>query len=105
MANTSLPVPAIRAQIVSAVDLIIQVERMRDGVRRIVEVTEVVGREGDIITLANLFSFRYLGETTDGRVKGVFDSSGTRPGFYSRLDYHGYGEAFLALLGGSGGSR
>jgi len=98
MANTSLPVPAIRAQIASAVDLIVQVERMRDGVRRIVEVVELTGREGDVITLGTLFSFRYQGETPDGRIRGVFEAHRTRPQFYPRLEYFGYGEAFMGAL-------
>ena len=98
MANTSLPIPAIRAQVASAIDLIIQVERMRDGVRRIVEVVEVTGREGDIITLSPLFAFRYQGETPDGRIRGVFEAHRNRPHFYPRLEYFGYGEAFMAAL-------
>jgi len=98
MANTSLPIPAIRAQIASAVDLIIQVERMRDGVRRIVEVVELAGREGDTISLGSIFNFRYQGETADGRIRGVFEAHRNRPHFFSRLEYYGYGEPFMAAL-------
>ena len=100
MANTNLPIPAIRAQMASAVDLIIQVERMRDGVRRVVEVAEVCGMEGDVIALGVLFSFRYQGETADGRVRGVFEAHRGQPRFLSRLEYYGYAKPFLATLEG-----
>jgi pilus assembly protein CpaF len=99
MANANLPSAAIRAQMASALDLIIQIERMRDGVRRVVEVTEVCGMEGDVLSLRTLFSFRYLGEAADGQIRGVFEASPGRPRFYPRLEYFGFGAAFLAALG------
>jgi pilus assembly protein CpaF len=98
MANTNLPVPAIRAQVASAIDLIIQVERMRDGVRRVVEVVEVCGMEGEVISTSPLFRFQYQGETLDGHVKGSFEASRTRPHCYPRLDYYGFAKAFVATL-------
>jgi pilus assembly protein CpaF len=98
MANTNLPVPAIRAQVASAIDLIIQVERMRDGVRRVVEVVEVCGLEGEVITTSSLFRFNYQGEALDGRVKGRFEANRTRPHCYPRLDYYGFGKAFMGAL-------
>ncbi|RAK55932.1 CpaF family protein [Phenylobacterium soli] len=100
MANTALPVPAIRAQMASALDLIVQTERMRDGVRRVTEVYEVTGMEGDIISLGSLFNYRYVGENPDGTLKGVFESHPVRPRFYRRLDYFGLGEAFMKALSG-----
>lgn len=100
MANANLPMQAIRAQMTSALDLLIQIERMRDGVRRITQVEEVVGLEGDVITLSSLFSYRYLGENPDGTLKGVFEGRAVRPRFLSRLEYFGLGDAFMRALGG-----
>jgi len=99
MAGTQLPSRAIRRQIASAVDLVIQVERMRDGVRRIVQMAEVVGVEEDAIVLAPLFTYTYLGENLDGTLRGEFTASAHRPRFLARLDYYGLGGAFQALLG------
>jgi pilus assembly protein CpaF len=100
MANANLPMQAIRAQMTSALDLLIQIERMRDGVRRITQVEEVVGLEGEVITLSSLFSYRYIGENPDGTLKGVFEGRAVRPRFMSRLDYFGLGEAFMKALAG-----
>jgi pilus assembly protein CpaF len=98
MANTNLPVAAIRAQMASAIDVIVHIERMRDGVRRVLEVTEVCGMEGDVIALGPLFNFRYQGEAADGRVKGYYESHRVRPRFHSRLEYFGYADIFMAAL-------
>jgi pilus assembly protein CpaF len=95
MANVSLPMRAIRSQITSAIDLFIQVERMRDGVRRVTEIAEVSGLEEEIITMSTLFSYRYLGENSDGSLRGTFESSGVRPRFLRRLEYYGLAEDFL----------
>ncbi len=98
MANVDLPARSIRAQIASAFDLIVQVERMRDGVRRVTEVMEVVGMEGETITTQPLVSYRYIGENTDGTLRGVFEASGTRPRFLSRLGYFGLDKTFLEAI-------
>ncbi|MBX6320789.1 MAG: Flp pilus assembly complex ATPase component TadA, partial [Rhodospirillaceae bacterium] len=81
MAGINLPAKAVRTQIASAIDLIVQVARMRDGVRRITHVVEVVGMEGDVITTQDLFTYAYEGEDADGRLLGTFRSSGLRPHF------------------------
>jgi len=99
MANVSLPTRAIRGQMVSAIDLIIQTERMRDGVRRVTEVVEVVGLEEDTINLSTLFSYRYLGENPDGSLRGNFEASAIRPRFLPRLEYYGLAGEFLETLG------
>ncbi len=99
MANINLPIAAIRGQITSAVDLIVQTERMRDGVRRITQMVEVVGIEGDVITLGELFTFHFTGETADGHITGRFESRAVRPRFLERLDYFGLGAAFMKALG------
>jgi pilus assembly protein CpaF len=98
MAGINLPSRAVRTQISGAVNMIVQVSRMRDGMRRVTEVIEVVGMEGDIITTQELFSFQYLGEATDGRLRGVFKSSGVRPFFLPRAEYYGLDRPLLELI-------
>jgi pilus assembly protein CpaF len=98
MAAANLPMQAIKAQIASAIDIIVQTSRMRDGVRRVTELVEVVGIEGDVISLETLFTFQYLGENPDGSVRGNFVSSNLRPRFLPRLEYFGLSDAFLAAL-------
>jgi pilus assembly protein CpaF len=99
MANANLPMVAIRGQIVSAVDLLVHTERMRDGVRRVTEVAHVAGLEEEIISLGNLFLFKYLGDNPDGTIHGSFEPSRARPRFMKRLEYFGLANAFLETLG------
>jgi len=99
MADLNLPSRAVRGQIVSALDLIVQITRMRDGIRRVTEVTEVVGLEEDTITLAPLFTYKYSGENPDGTLRGIFEASGIRPGFLPKIEYYGLGQAFLDSIG------
>jgi len=99
MANVNLPINAIRAQMASALDLIVQTERMRDGVRRVTEVAEVAGMEQYILTLGSLFAFRYQGENPDGTLRGSFDRRGGRPRFMNRIKYFGLADAFLDAIG------
>ena len=98
MASANLPMLAIRGQIASALDLVVQTERMRDGVRRITEVVEVVGMEGDVITLTELFTYRFTRQSADGHLEGAFVSRAVRPRFMHRLEYFGLGEAFMKAL-------
>ncbi|HVC54123.1 MAG TPA: CpaF family protein [Stellaceae bacterium] len=100
MANTNLPSRAIRGQIVSALDLIVQIERMRDGTRRVTELCEVVGMEEDLITLATLFTFHYAGESQDGGLTGMFVGTGTEPRFLKRLEYYGLEKEFMQTISG-----
>lgn len=83
MASMQLPLEAIRRQIASAVNLIVQVERMRDGGRRIVSITEVCGMENDVIQTQELFAFKTHSVDAQGRLQGQYVSSGQRPHFYS----------------------
>ena len=85
MANSNMGVRAIRQQVASAVDLFVQAARFSDGTRRVTHVTEVVGMEGDIITLQDIFLFDKQGLTAEGRVRGCFRATGIRPKFYDRL--------------------
>ncbi len=98
MANVNLPIRAIRSQISSAIDLIVHTERMRDGVRRVTEVVEVIGLEGEVFTLGPLFTYLYQGENADGSLRGTFEASHQRPRFLSRIEYFGLADAFLATL-------
>ncbi len=86
MAGVDLPVRAIREQVASAIDLIVQQQRLRDGTRRIVAISEVVGMEGEVITLQDLFQFDFkAGIDERGRFRGNLRSAGQRPRFVDRL--------------------
>ncbi|GEQ97965.1 hypothetical protein JCM17844_16020 [Iodidimonas gelatinilytica] len=99
MAGLNLPTKAIREQIAAALDLIIQVSRMRDGGRRTVYVTEVVGMEGDVITTQDLFRFEWKGQDESGKLIGDWVSSGVRPHFMARAEYFGLGRALMQAMG------
>lgn len=89
MAGMDLPVRAIREQIASAIHLIVQQSRMRDGSRKITHLTEVVGMEGDKITLQDIFVFKQLGVGEDGHVIGEHVPTGILPKFLSLIDAEG----------------
>jgi pilus assembly protein CpaF len=103
MANINLPLRAIRMQIASALNLIVQIERMRDGIRRVQSVVEVVGMEGDIITTRDLFSFQYRGARSDGFIDGVFEPGRTRPDLITRAAHYDLERSLLETLGLAGG--
>ena len=98
MSGMRLPSHAIRHQISSAVNLIVQIQRMRDGIRRITHVTEVIGMEGDVIITQDLFTFQFQGEDASGRLIGEFKSSGLRPHFTPQASYFGLDKALLELI-------
>jgi pilus assembly protein CpaF len=98
MTGINLPSRAVRTQIAAAVHLIAQVNRMRDGVRRVTHVMEVVGMEGDTITTQELFTYQFQGETTEGLLRGVFKSSGIRPFFLPRAEYYGLDRPLLEVI-------
>src|SRR4029077_10390502 len=79
MANLNIPEKAIRQQIASAVNLIVQVSRMSDGGRRVTAISEITGMEGGVITLQDIFLFERLGLSPGGRVRGRFRATGIRP--------------------------
>lgn len=85
MAGMDLPLRAIREQISSAVDLIIHQSRFKDGTRKITHVTEVVGMEGDIITIQDVFLFKQTGIDSNGKVLGVLEPTGIMPSFIEEL--------------------
>lgn len=98
MSGINLPAKAVRTQIASAIDLIVQVSRMRDGVRRITYISEVVGMEEEVITMQDLFWYEYQGEDKGGRLIGEFKSSGLRPHFAPRAAYFGLDKMLIGAM-------
>jgi pilus assembly protein CpaF len=98
MAGINLPAKAVRTQIAAAVDMIVQVSRMRDGIRRITSVMEVVGMEGDVITTQELFSYNFEGENPDGSLRGSFKPAGLRPHFTPKAEYFGLDRPLLEAV-------
>ena len=99
MGNMGLPSKAIKTQIVGAVDLIVQVERHRDGGRRITQVTDIVGLEGDVVVLNDIFQFEFTGETPDGsKLTGMYKIGRGRPSFWDRLMYFQMDRAWIAAM-------
>ncbi|NTW05629.1 MAG: CpaF family protein [Peptococcaceae bacterium] len=86
MAGMDLPIRAIREQISSAIDLIIQQSRQRDGTRKITHITEISGMEGDIITLQDIFTYRQKTISKSGVITGEFSYTGIRPQIHSRFE-------------------
>lgn len=100
MANLNIPPASIRYQIASAVNVIIQVSRMRDGHRRITHVCEIVGMEGEIITMQDLFTYAVEGEDPNtGQLRGQFRWTGIMPRFLRRVAYYGESENLSRALG------
>jgi pilus assembly protein CpaF len=89
MANLELPVRAIREQIASAINLVIQLTRLPDGTRRVTHVTEIVGMEQDVITMHDIFTFEQRGIDANGRVIGEVIPTGIRPLFADKLERNG----------------
>ena len=98
MSGINLPSKAVRTQIAAAVNMIVQVSRMRDGVRRITHVMEIVGMEGVVITTQDLFLYQFEGEDKDGILQGSFQSTGIRPAFLPKAEYYGLDRALLEAL-------
>ena len=104
MANLNLPLKAIRMQVASALNLIVHIERMRDGVRRVQSVAEIAGMEGDVVTVRDLFTYRYQSVKPNGSLDGAFETTRMRPDFVSRAARHGLDKELLDCLGISSGS-
>ena len=98
MGKMGLSSRAIRTQIVGAVHLMVQVERQRDGGRRVTQVTEVCGMEGDVVIMNDIFQLENEGETPDGKLRGRYRVSRTRPGFRTRLAYFGLERAWMSAM-------
>ncbi|HYF22064.1 MAG TPA: CpaF family protein [Caulobacteraceae bacterium] len=89
MAGIDLPTRSMRAQIASAIDVVVQLKRFSDGTRRVISVQEIDGMEGDMITMQEVFRFEQTGTAPDGRVQGRFVATGVRPKFFA--DFEAYG--------------
>ncbi|MCJ7701911.1 MAG: CpaF family protein [Anaerolineales bacterium] len=90
MSGLNMPLKVIREQIASAVDVIVQQTRMKDGSRKVTHITEVAGMEGETIVMTDIFKFEQTGIGTDGIVLGDLRSTGMRPMFMNRLETHGF---------------
>jgi pilus assembly protein CpaF len=95
MGDIKIPKEAISKQIADSVDLIVQVKRLRDGSRRVTNITEVIGMEGPVIVTQELFKFEYISEDADGKIHGEYKSSGLRPYTLDKARQFGFDQAFL----------
>ncbi len=89
MAGLEIPLPAVREQIASAIDLIVYQSRFKDGSRRITNVTEVQGMEGNVVTLQDIFAYKVTGKDEEGMIKGSLDFTGIRPKFVNKISDSG----------------
>jgi len=90
MSGMDLPLKVVRQQISSAVDLIIQQTRLKDGSRKVTAITEVIGMEGDTVVMSDIFKFEQTGVAPDGKIKGELKATGIRPLFGPKLEAAGY---------------
>lgn len=108
MSGMDLPLKVVRQQISSAVDLIIQQTRLKDGSRKVTAITEVIGMEGDTVVMTDIFKFEQTGVGPDGKIKGELKATGIRPLFGPKLEAAGYklgAEIFMPTGGISLGQR
>ena len=99
MGGFALPPKTIREMITGSIDVIVQAARLRDGSRKITHITEVLGMEGDVVTLQNLVVFEITGEDAQGMIVGHHRSTGiARPRFWERAEYYGETERLAQAL-------
>jgi hypothetical protein len=98
MAAANLPLRALRVQIASAINLVVQIERMRDGIRRVERICEISGMEGEVVSTRDIFTFQYRGER-DGRLEGTFESSRLRPDLAAKAAQYGLERQVLESVG------
>ena len=98
MSGINLPSRAVRTQIADAVQMVLQVTRMRDGVRRVTSITEVIGMEDETILTQELFNYRFDGEGADGALVGRFQGMGVRPHFMPRAEYYGLDRLLMSAI-------
>ena len=90
MSGMDLPIKVIREQVSHAIDLIVQISRLKDGSRKITAITEVAGMEGDTVVLSDIFKFEQTGVSPDGKIQGELKPTGIRPLFSHRLEAAGF---------------
>jgi pilus assembly protein CpaF len=103
MAAANLPLRALRAQIASAINLVVQIERCRDGIRRVERICEISGMEGEIVSTRDIFTFQFQGENRDGIIEGTFEPSRLRPDLATKAAQHGLEKQLLSSVGISAG--
>ena len=86
MAGFDLPLRAIREQIASAIHLVVQISRERDGSRKVINISEITKMEGDIITMQDIFVFRQTGWSADNKIEGVYEPTGSIPTFMEEIE-------------------
>jgi len=99
MASGNLPLRALRAQIASAINIIVQIARMRDGIRRIERICEISGMEGEIVSTRDIFTFQHQGENRDGIIQGTFEPSKLRPDLAEKAAQYGLERQLLSSVG------
>jgi pilus assembly protein CpaF len=99
MASGNLPLRALRAQVASAINLVVQIERMRDGIRRVERICEISGMEGEIVSTRDIFTFQFQGENRDGRIEGTFEPSRLRPDLAAKAAQYGLEKQVLQSVG------
>ncbi len=95
----NMPAKSVREQIAAALTLIVQTQRLRDGSRKVTHITEVLGMEGEVVTLQDLFVYDFEGEDDKGRIVGRHRATGLRPAFWERAKYFGLEEKLAAVVG------
>jgi pilus assembly protein CpaF len=107
MASLDLPEKAMRQQISSAINVVVQVSRMSDGSRKVMQISEIVGMEGDVITMQDIFVYERIGIGEDDKVLGNFRATGIRPKFADRLKAYGIdlSSVLFSNIQGSGAAR
>jgi pilus assembly protein CpaF len=103
MGGYNLPARTVREQIAGAVQVIVQASRLRDGSRKITHVTEVIGMEGDVVTLQDLLVYEIKGEDSGGRIVGRHRFTGLRPAFYDKVRYFGKERELTEVMGDTHG--
>ena len=99
MAAANLPLRALRAQISSAINIMVQIERMRDGIRRVERICEISGMEGEVVSTRDIFTFQYKGEGRDGYLEGTFEPSKLRPDLAAKAAQYGLEKQLLESVG------
>ena len=89
MSGIDIPIRSSRAQVASAINVVVQVQRLADGRRKLLSVSEITGMEGEVVTMQEIFRFRQTGMTADGAVQGRFEATGIRPRFLDQVAAHG----------------
>jgi len=89
MSGIDIPPRSSRAQIASAINVVIQVARLSDGRRKLISLSELTGMEGEVVTMQDIFRYRQTGVAADGQIQGRFEATGIRPRFLDQVMAHG----------------